>query len=261
MSRGCFVRGVFCPTFAYYRSPLFRSSVCHKYCMAVTSRLYRSSVGRSAIPYCNSDVVIKVGGRQVASVNKLYDCHVTNLQVFLLLCICQLPTCLPLTCPPMFTDYHRPVYRRPVFLLFCICQLPTCLPPTCPPMSTDYRRPVYRRTVFLLLCICQLPTCLPPTCPPMSPDYRRPVFLLLCICQLPTCLPPTCLPPTCLSIIFYLPTDYRRPIYRLPVFLFLCICQLPSCLPPTCLPFTCISITLYLPTAYLSSADLSIYVH
>ena len=47
--------------------------------MIVTSVLYRSAVGRSAIPYCNSDVVIKVGGRQVASVNKLYDLSTADL--------------------------------------------------------------------------------------------------------------------------------------------------------------------------------------
>ena len=36
--------------------------------MTVTSVHYRSATDRSAIPYCNSDVVIKVGGRQVDSV-------------------------------------------------------------------------------------------------------------------------------------------------------------------------------------------------
>ena len=49
--------------------------------MTVTSVLYRSVVDRSAISYCNSDVVIKVGGRQVGSVEKLNDRHVINLQV------------------------------------------------------------------------------------------------------------------------------------------------------------------------------------
>ena len=49
--------------------------------MTVTSVLYRSAVDKSAIPYCNSDVVIKVGGRQVGSVEKLYDRHIINLQV------------------------------------------------------------------------------------------------------------------------------------------------------------------------------------
>ena len=47
--------------------------------MTVTSVLYRSAVGRSEISYCNSDVVIKVGGRQVASVNKLYDLSTADL--------------------------------------------------------------------------------------------------------------------------------------------------------------------------------------
>ena len=47
--------------------------------MTVTSVLYRSAIGRSAIPYCNSDVVIKVGGRQVAIVIKLYDLSTADL--------------------------------------------------------------------------------------------------------------------------------------------------------------------------------------
>ena len=38
--------------------------------MTVTSVLYRSAVGRSALPYCNSDVIIKVGGRQVDRLKK-----------------------------------------------------------------------------------------------------------------------------------------------------------------------------------------------
>ena len=75
--------------------------------MTFTSVLYRSAVGRSAIPYCNSNVVIKVGGRQVGRFKKhthsycyvsvcilqvvaipaaglsqtLYDCNVSTLQV------------------------------------------------------------------------------------------------------------------------------------------------------------------------------------
>ena len=52
---------------AYYRSTLLTSAVCHKYCMTVTSVLYRLGIGMLAIPYCNSDVVIKVVGRQVGS--------------------------------------------------------------------------------------------------------------------------------------------------------------------------------------------------
>ena len=49
--------------------------------MSVISVFYRSAVDMSAISYCNSDVVIKVGGRQVGSDKNLYDRHVINLQV------------------------------------------------------------------------------------------------------------------------------------------------------------------------------------
>ena len=38
--------------------------------MTVMSVFYRSAVGRSALPYCNSDVVIKIGGRHVGSFKK-----------------------------------------------------------------------------------------------------------------------------------------------------------------------------------------------
>ena len=38
--------------------------------MTVTSVRYGSAVGRSALPYCNSDVVIKVGVIQVGSLKK-----------------------------------------------------------------------------------------------------------------------------------------------------------------------------------------------
>ena len=36
--------------------------------MTVMSVIHRSAVDRSTIPYCNSDVIINVGGRQVGSV-------------------------------------------------------------------------------------------------------------------------------------------------------------------------------------------------
>ena len=36
----------------------------------------------SIIPYCNSDIVIKVPGKQVGSLlHTLYDCHASTLQV------------------------------------------------------------------------------------------------------------------------------------------------------------------------------------
>ena len=46
--------------------------------MTVMSVLYMSAVGMSALPYCNSDVVIKVGGRQVGSLKNTHSyCYVT----------------------------------------------------------------------------------------------------------------------------------------------------------------------------------------
>ena len=143
--------------------------------MTVTSVLHRSAVGRSAIPYCNSDVVIKVGGRQVGSVQKLYDRHVTNLQVGGR----QVDNSVHRTCRPV---YRRTIYCRPVYLILSICRPPSC-------------RPAYRQPAFLFLGICLLPTYLPPTC--------QPIFSSLCS----ICLPPTCLPSTCLPIPLYLPTD------------------------------------------------------
>ena len=60
-------------------------------------------VGRLTIPYCNSDSDMKVGGRQVGSVQKLHDRHITNLQVggrqvsSSVQRICVPPTCLSYT--------------------------------------------------------------------------------------------------------------------------------------------------------------------
>ena len=168
----------FCPK--HLRETRSRSTVCHEHCMTVTSVLYRSAVGRSTIPYCNSDAVIKVGGRQVGSVKKLYDRHVTNLQVGVRqvgnsvhrTCIpptCLLPTCLSYTQYLSIADLQTvylpsyslvsadclPVYRRPVNLFSPHCTVFVS------------RRPVYRLPVFLFLCMCQLTDCLPPSCPPI----------------------------------------------------------------------------------------------
>ena len=104
---------------AYYRSVLLASAVCLKHCMTVTSVLYRSAVGRSAISYCNSDIVIKIGGRQAASGNKLYGLSTADLS------ITDLSTADLSTLYLVFVD-RRPAYRLPVFIFLAICLMPTC---------------------------------------------------------------------------------------------------------------------------------------
>ena len=116
---------------AYYRSALFRSAVRHKHCMTVMSVLYRS-----AITYCNSNVVIKVGSRQVGSVKKLHDRHITNLQIGGR----QVGNSVHRTC--------RQVHRQPAYLIFSICQLPTIYLPSYTLVSA-YCLPVCRRPVSL----------------------------------------------------------------------------------------------------------------
>ena len=217
------------------------SAVCNKHCMTVTSRLYRSAVGRSAIPYCNSGIVIKISGRQLASVNKLYDsCHQFT---GLLLCICQLPTCVPPTCPSMFTDYRQPVYHRPAYL--------------CPLTTADLS------TADLSYYYYVSANCLH--------VYHGPAHLWP--------LTTTDLSTADLSITLYLPTAYLSSTdlstyvnwrhYCWPVFLLLCICKLPTYLPLTCPPrFTdyirpvyCLPIPMHLPTAYLSTVNLPTDYH
>ena len=98
-----------------------------------------------------------------------------------------------------------------------------------------YRRPVHHLPFFLFFCICKLPTCLPPTCQPKSTDYSRPVYLSSYFFVSANCLP-----------------VHRRTVH---------LCSLTTWLPPTCLPSICLPILLHQPTAYLSTADLPIYVH
>ena len=143
----------------------YTSAVCHKHCMTVASVLYRS-----AIPHCNSDVVNKVGRRQVASVQKLYDRHVSNLHVGGR----QVGNSVHRT--------HQPIYHRPVLYSVFVSHLSTviCLPipwylPTAHLSTTNlstyvllfmhYLSTADLSTVYLFLCICQLADCLPPTCP------------------------------------------------------------------------------------------------
>ena len=145
---------------AYYRSALLTSAVCHKHCMTVTSVLYRSAVGRSAIPYCNSDVVIKVGGRQVATVNKLYDLSIADLST------------ADLSTADLSILYFVFVDRRPAYQLHIPCCLPNAYLSTAD-LST-----------YLLLIMQYLSTA------DLSIFYfsSSPLYLQT------YCLPPTCLP-------------------------------------------------------------------
>ena len=126
---------------AYYRPALFRSAVCHKHCMAVTSVFYRSAIGRSAIPYCNSDV-----GRLVGSVKKLYDrqkLYDGGRQV---------GNSVHRTCRLV---YRRPAYCQPSILYSVFVErLPANRLPASYSLVSAYYLPVYLET-------CQPSNCLP----------------------------------------------------------------------------------------------------
>ena len=141
---------------------LFRSAVCHKHCMTVSSVLYMSAVGRFAIPYCNSDVVLEVGGRQATvlknymtvtspiyrsavdrsailyiELDNLYttDLSTADLSILYSVFVDRRPADLLTVYLPSYSfvsAYYLLVYRRPVnlssphYAVFVYCA--TCLP-------------------------------------------------------------------------------------------------------------------------------------
>ena len=81
-----------------------------------------------------SDVVIKVGGRQIGSVQKLYDHHVTNLHI---------------GGRQLGNSVHRTCMRLACLLPTCLI-LSICRPPTCQATCIHYYLPTADLSTCLL---------------------------------------------------------------------------------------------------------------